>query len=442
MSISNRRSPVASAKGDRIPGPRSQQLARRLARVESRNITYASPEFPVFWESARGAYVRDVDGNRFLDLTSAFAVSSLGHNAPAVLAALQKQSKKMWHGMGDVHPNAVKVELLELLAKLAPGNLSVSILSSTGAEAVESALKTARLYTGRSGVLAFEGGYHGLTYGALPTTSRRDFRDPFAGQWHDFATHVRYPDPLHGWSDDQALSVVDRALREGTPAGEIGAILVEPIQGRGGIRVGSREFLRGLRKLAYEHKVLLIVDEVFTGFARTGNRFAIQDSGVVPDLLCLGKAMANGFPISVCMGSRELMRAWSPSDGEAVHTSTFLGNPLGCAMAIASIRSIESQKLAQRAKTLGHWWLKELRSTLGSLPQVAEVRGRGLMIGIELMNATLAAHVVTEGLKEGLILLSGGNARNVISLTPPLIVSKSDLSRATKILERIIHGTT
>src|SRR5882762_9920953 len=170
VSISNKRR--------RIPGPKSHQLAQRLRQVESRNVTWLGEDFPVFWESARGARVTDVDGHHYVDLTGAFAVASLGHNAPVVRRALQRQSKKMWHGMGDVHPNAVKVELLETLAEIAPGKLNVSILSSSGAEAVESALKTARLYTGKPGVIAFTGAYHGLSYGTLGLTDRKEFSAP------------------------------------------------------------------------------------------------------------------------------------------------------------------------------------------------------------------------------------------------------------------------
>lgn len=430
----------------------SRSLAKRLRRVESRNITYLSKRFPVFWESAKGCCVRDVDGRTYLDLTSAFAVTSLGHGAAPVRRALLRQSAKMWHGMGDVHPSAVKVELLERLAGLAPGSLSVSILSNSGAEAVESALKTARLAAGKPGVLAFEGGYHGLSYGALAVTHRSDFKKPFADQVPGFTRHLPYPDSLRGPSEEECLERVERFLKNPSPppAPPLGAILVEPIQGRGGIRVPKPFFLQELKRLAERHGLLLIADEIFTGFGRTGRRFAVDHSGVAPDLLCVGKALANGFPISACIGTPAVMRAWPTSQGEAIHTSTFLGNPLGCAMALASLDAFEKERLAERAADLGAWWKNRLRALLAEHPRVAEVRGAGLMIGLELVrdrgslepDPSLARRVVVECLRKGLIILSGGLHGHVISLTPPLIITKKELEKATAILTEVLRGTS
>lgn len=424
-----------------IPGPKSRALSRRLRKVESRNITYLSKDFPVFWESARGCAVRDVDGNTFLDLTGAFAVSSLGHTPPAVQKAIAAQTKKIWHGMGDVHPSAVKVELLERLAQLCPGNLSTTILSSSGAEAVESALKTARLYTGKAGVIAFEGAYHGLSYGTLPVTYRKDFKEPFADQLARYTVHVPYPDSLRGPDEEECLERVERILRGG-----VGAILVEPVQGRGGVRVPKPFFLKGLREIATRCGILLIADEIFTGFGRTGKRFGVDHSGVIPDLMCLGKAMANGFPISACVGSSRVMAAWPSSNGEAIHTSTFLGSPLGCAMALASLKELESRSLASRAAHLGEEWKKLLAAAIGGHPKVAEIRGLGLMIGIELVtdrkslrpDPKAAWQVVSKCLKRGLLVLSGGDHRNVLTLTPPLVISLEELRKATKLIQQTL----
>lgn len=349
--------------------------------------------------------------------------------------------------MGDVHPNAVKVELLEELAKIAPKPLSITILSSTGAEAVESALKTAKLFTGKPGVISFEGAYHGLTYGTLSATDRSDFTAPFKDQIPQFGMRLPFPDPLHGITDEDVLHTLEQKLRKGAKK-VVGAILYEPIQGRGGIRAASPAFLKGLRAIARRYKLLLIADEVMTGFGRTGNRFAAQDSGVIPDLLCIGKALGNGFPISACLGSPKIMRAWPVSDGEAIHTSTFLGNPLGCAMALAAIQEAEKLGLAARARGLGRDWIPQLQRTMEPHPQVAEVRGRGLMVGIEFVkdkrtmrpDAKLASQVVVRALQKGLLLLSGGLHRNVLTLLPPLTISKQDLSRSTQILKDILYG--
>jgi 4-aminobutyrate aminotransferase-like enzyme len=430
----------------------NKALARRLRAVESRNITFVADGFPIFWESARGAEVRDISGRKYLDLTSAFAVSSLGHGAPSIRKAIVSQSRKMWHGMGDVHPSAIKVDLLEALAAIAPGRLSVSILSSSGAEAVESALKTARLYTGKPGVLVFSGAYHGLSYGTLGLTDRLEFSAPFRDQLAPTAVMMPFPDALRGPKDEDVLRKMDDFLRSGgkSPAGPIGALLVEPIQGRGGIRVASPFFLKGLKDLTRKYRLLFIADEIMTGLGRTGKLFAVEHAHVVPDLLCIGKALANGFPLSACIGRPDIMEAWPPSNGEAIHTSTFLGSPLGCAMALASLRELQSRKLANRAAILGSAWMNELRQALGAHPRVGEIRGLGLMIGIELVtdkkslapDPSWTSRIVSESLKRGLIVLSGGAARNVLTLTPPLTISKEQLHRATEILRTAFYGTS
>jgi 4-aminobutyrate aminotransferase-like enzyme len=427
-------------------------LADRLRRVESRNVTFLSPQFPVFWASAHGSWVTDADGHRYLDLTSAFGVASLGHRPAAVAQAASRQIRRMWHGMGDVHPNGVKVELLEALARIAPGDLNIAILASSGAEAVESALKTARLATGRPGVICFEGAYHGLTYGTLPYTDRDEFSKPFADQLPQTAVRMPYPDSLRGPDEGAVLHRIEQHLKAatGAPAGGIGAILVEPLQGRGGVRLPRPAFLRGLQELAHRYQLVLIADEVFTGFGRTGLPFAVEHSGVVPDLLCVGKALANGFPLSACIGNRERMQSWPESDGEAIHTSTFLGNPLGCAMALASIKALEQKRLAKRASDLGDWWKRRLIDELGSHPMVGEIRGAGLMIGIELVQDQKAlepapeeaSRVVVEALRQGLIILSSGVHRNTLSLTPPLTATRDELEQATRTLKKVLYGTT
>jgi 4-aminobutyrate aminotransferase-like enzyme len=246
------------------------------------------------------------------------------------------------------------------------------------------------------------------------------------------------------------LEALDRYLKGGAynPAGAVGAILVEPMQGRGGIRIPQPEFMQGLREIATQHSLVLIADEIFTGFGRTGRTFAVEHSNVVPDLLCVGKALANGFPISACIGTPDVMNAWPDSDGEAIHTSTFLGNPLGCAMGVAALKEFSTKRLAQRAARLGEIWKNRLEKALADHPNVAEIRGAGLMIGIELVKdrASLAAapdlagRAVTGCLQEGLLLLSGGGQRNVLTLTPPLTITERDLEKAARILEGVLKS--
>jgi 4-aminobutyrate aminotransferase/(S)-3-amino-2-methylpropionate transaminase len=296
------------------PGPRSREAARRLRAVESHDVTHVHEGWPVFWEEARGGNVRDVDGNVFLDLTGEFGVALLGHAPGPVVAAVANQAGRLLHGMGDIHPPRVKLELLERLADLAPWPESRTVLSSTGSEAVETALKTAQVATGRPGIVAFEGAYHGLTLGALATTDRDHFRARFLDRLYGGVRFVPYPakgpdgshDPdaagAHGAETgdaaDRALFELAEALRRGAPNGDpIGAVLVEPMQGRGGARVPPAGFMADLSRMAREAGAVVIADEVFTGSGRCGAMFASPIVGLEPDLVCLGKALGGGVPL-------------------------------------------------------------------------------------------------------------------------------------------------
>ena len=419
-----------------IPGPNSLSLARELRRWESPNVTYIDPEgrFPVFWESAHDCLVTDVDGNTFLDLTAAFGVASVGHTNPYVVEAVSAQSAKLIHGMGDVHPAAIKVELARKIAEKTPGDLGYCLFGSDGADAVEAALKTACLATGKPGVLAFAGGYHGLTYGALAVTSREDFRGPFSGQLPTFASHVPYPETSS--ESEKSLSVVEAVLHTDST---IGAVIVEPIQGRGGIVEPPLGWLSGLRALCDRQGVLLIVDEIFTGWGRTGDWFACDAEGVVPDILCVGKAMGGGFPISACVARPSIMAAWGESRGEALHTSTFLGSPVGCAAALAAIAEMETRHLPGRARTVGRYFKERLTELGERHPEsVAGVRGRGLMLGLRLASPTLALHLVYDLLARGLIVLPAG-AGDVLEFVPPLTIEKEQIDWAIAQMDAALH---
>ncbi len=409
----------------RIPGPKSRALARQLRRYESRNITYVSEHWPIFWQRAAGANVWDVDGNRYIDLTAAFGVASVGHTNPRVVAAIQTQAGKLLHAMGDVHPNELKLKLARELVALTFGRWNKSearvVFANSGAEAVEAALKTAAIHTKRPGVIAFEGAYHGLTYGALDTTWRADFRSHFSKQLGHFTAHVPFGSlPLVG-TDRRAVR-----NRRGAPGGRalprpiehFGAVIVEPIQGRGGIVVPPDDFLPKLRRFCDDHGLLLILDEIYTGFCRTGRWFACEHSGVVPDLVCVAKAMAGGFPISACIGRAKVMDSWPESQGEAIHTSTFMGNPLGCAAALATIDEIKRLKLDVRSRELGEWLATRLA-------RIGKVRGKGLMLGLEVGNAV---PLVEKLLQKGILALPEGSRNEVVGLTPPLVISKRQLS--------------
>jgi 4-aminobutyrate aminotransferase/(S)-3-amino-2-methylpropionate transaminase len=399
-----------------VPGPRSRALAERLRAVESRDVTCLVPEPPIFWERAQGANVWDADGNRFVDLGGAFAVANVGHAHPRVVRAVAEQAERLLHGMGDVHPSETKVALLEALcARFPGGGPARAVLGSSGADAVEAALKTALLATGRPGIVAFEGAYHGLTLGALDTTWRREFRERFTARLPERTAFARYGDAAD----------VRRAAR----AAEfpIGAVLVEPIQGRGGVRVPPAGFLRELRALCDAEGWLLIADEVFTGFGRTGRLFACERDAVVPDLLCVGKGLASGMPLSACVGRAAVMDAWPESRGEALHTQTFLGHPPSCAAGLAALAVLDEEKLVERSAELGARALSFLAEAGAALPAIRELRGAGLMIGIECDTAERAHHAVSDALARGVILLPGGDDGRTLTVTPPLSIGARTL---------------
>jgi 4-aminobutyrate aminotransferase-like enzyme len=296
------------------------------------------------------------------------------------------------------------------------------------------------LATKKNGVVAFEGAYHGLGYGALNTTHREHFRNPFRSQLREFGTFVKFP------TKAEQLTEVEKNIRQILRRKKTGAILVEPIQARGGINIPPPEFLPLLRKLCDEHGALLILDEIYTGFGRTGKWFACEHSGVVPDLICLGKALTGGFPLSACVGRADLMdAAWPPSRGEAIHTSTFLGHPVGCAMALAQITEIGKLKLPEHSAELGKFLQHDLESLVichSSL--VTSTRGLGLMVGVELRlpdgkPATDAAmQAIKAMLRRGYIMLPEGEFGNVVSFTPPLTITKSQLAKAANELKKIL----
>lgn len=411
-----------------VPGPRSRALAARLAAVESRNVTALAPEPPIFWERAAGANVWDADGNRYVDLGAGFGVANVGHAHPRVVAALAAQERALLHAMGDVHPAAAKVALLEALAARFPGGGPArGVLGSSGSDAVEAALKTALLATGRAGVVAFEGAYHGLTFGALDATWRREFREPFAERLAGRTAFARFGD-----ADD-----VLRAARA-CPA-PVGAVIVEPVQGRGGERVPPAGFLHALRERCDAEGWLLVADEVYTGCGRTGRFFACEHEGVVPDLLCVGKGLGGGMPVSACLGRASVMDAWPVSQGEALHTQTFLGHPPGCAAALAALAVIDEEKLAPRAAELGAMALAFLRDATRRHPRVVECRGLGLLIGIEC-DAPAAAHAAcAAALQRGVIVVPSGDDGRVVAVTPPLVIGRDALLSALATLVECIR---
>jgi 4-aminobutyrate aminotransferase len=436
----------------RPPGPASQRLARELARYESPGASAMCAGFvPIVWEQARGANILDADGNVYIDLTAGFGVAALGHTSSPVAQAIRRQSRALLHALGDVHPDRQRIELAQRLSRLAPGRRNQVIFCTSGSEAVELALKTAARATGKHGVLAFTGGFHGQTYGALAVTQWPQFRKAFEPQINPHVAAAPYPYcyrcPLKlafPACDIACLKPVEETL-DATPAsvGPIGAVIIEPAQGRGGEIIPPPGYLKRLREICTKRGVLLIADELFTGFGRTGAWFAVRHEGVEPDLLCVGKALAGGMPLAACIGREEVMSAWRHRGPETPHSSTFMGHPLSCAAALAALDEMERLSLPVQASRLGAFALRRLREMQARRPAIGDVRGRGLMLGVELVASRrtkrpavlLAGRVMQAALERGVILISGGTQGNVLSITPPLTITRRQLGHALDMLD-------
>src|SRR5712691_3534939 len=386
-----------------------------IATIELEN-TYTSGVYskrPVVIERGSGAVLWDDQGREYLDCAAGHGVASIGHGRPEIAAALAAQALRLITCPEIVY-NDVRARLLERLARLIPGGLSRIFLCNSGAEAVEGAFKFARVATGRSGIIATLRGFHGRTMGALSATWEPHYREPFAPLVPGIS-HIRYND----------LAVAEETINEQTAA-----VIIELVQGEGGVHVASEEYVRGLASLCHERGALLIVDEVQTGFGRTGRLFACQHYDLQPDILCLAKSLAGGVPMgAICLGPR-VMESGRITRG--VHGSSFGGNPLACAASLATLDIIERESLPEHASALGEYALKRLRAL--QTPLIHEVRGRGLLLGIELKRRV---QPYLEALRERCVLaLPAGS--NVIRLLPPLVISQDQLDRVLDVVEEVL----
>ncbi|MDH5673694.1 MAG: aspartate aminotransferase family protein [Myxococcales bacterium] len=412
-----------------LPAAEGQRWVERLAATECPALTArrarraeqsGADHDPILWSHSLGSNVWDMDGNRYVDLSAGFGAAALGHRHPAVLEALSQQAARGLHALGDLQPSDVKVELLERLCALSPFEDARAILGLSGSDAVGAALKTAALATGRPGVLAFEGGYHGLAYGSLAVCGYNPgFRRPFAEQCNPHVSFAAFPGP--GDDAAEALSQIAASWPSSSPPG---AVLIEPMLGRGGVVVPPPGFLQGLGELCRKRGALLIVDEVMTGLGRSGAWLCSVEQGARPDLVCLGKALGGGLPVSATLGSAQLMRAWGEPGGEALHTSTFAGNPLGAATALATLQVLEQQRLSERSAQLGQHLMARLSEALLGAPElgVREVRGRGLLVGIVCDSTARALQLGRALLQRGYITVPAGSDARVVSLTPALTI--------------------
>jgi 4-aminobutyrate aminotransferase-like enzyme len=424
-----------------LPAERGRALVEALAEAECPALTArrarraersGAPHDPIVWTRAAGVNVWDADDNRYVDLSAGFGAAAVGHAAPEVTRAVHAQSDRLLHALGDLHPSDVKIALLSRLRALAPFEDARVMLGLSGADAVTAALKTAALYTRKPGVMAFRGGYHGLEYGPLAACGYSEaFRAPFAAQLNPHVVFAPYPGAQVPLRD--ALIEVERAFGE---RDDVGAVLVEPVLGRGGAVVPPEGFLRALHALCARKGALLVADEILTGLGRTGTLLASARDGVTPDLICLGKALGGGLPVSACLGRGEVMRAWGDPDREALHTGTFFGHPLSCAAALAALDVIEARGLCARAERVGAWFATRLREALDT--RVREVRGAGLLLGVELASGAQALAAVRALLERGYITVPAGAEGQVLSLTPPLIIEEARLEGFVAALDEVL----
>jgi diaminobutyrate-2-oxoglutarate transaminase len=425
-----------------LPGPASRALLAEQEAVESNARSYPRG-IPLAFEEGRGATMRDVDGNVFIDFFAGAGVLNVGHGNPEVAAAASEQQARLVHALD--FPTPAKLDLIHALKRVLPGRLARTARfhfgGPTGSDAVEAAIKLARAHTGREAVVAFQGSYHGMTAEALAASSHTALGGPVRTPVHflPYPYDYRSPFGLNGKSCWRAcVQMLETALSDpasGVP--EPAAVIVEPIEGEGGTIVPPRGFLREVRRITHEHGVVLIVDEIQTGFARTGTMFACEHDRVTPDVITLSKALGGiGYPIS-CIAYDEALDAWQPGD----HIGTFRGHQVAMAAGAAAIDYIERTGLASHAAALGELALGALEAAGAEMPAVGEVRGRGLMIGVELVRdretrqpwPELASEVRRECAERGLIIEVGGHYANVARFLPPLVISRRLLELGVEI---------
>jgi predicted acetylornithine/succinylornithine family transaminase len=396
---------------------KNESLETRAAKVLTPALSHYSN---IEIDKGRGIYLYSKEGKKYLDFACGIAVTNTGHCHPKVVAAAVKQTEALIHACAGIVYYEANVLLAEKLAAICPGGLNMSFFCQSGAEAIEGALKLAKYATNKPGIIAFEGSFHGRTLGALSvTTSKQKYRDRYEPLLPNI--HVA------PYSKENSLGEAEKFLK----AGNIAGIIVEPIQGEGGYIIPSKEFLSGLRALCNKYEALLIFDEVQTGFGRTGKMFASEYFGVYPDIMAVAKAIASGFPLGAVIAKEAVMKAWAPG----AHGSTFSGNPVSCAAALATIDVLEKEKLIENSAKMGAYMKAKLDGIKKAYPAIVDVRGIGLMVGVEFKDGPTAKAVRESCLGAGLILITCGVSDQVIRLIPPLIVSKEHIDTALNILE-------
>jgi 4-aminobutyrate aminotransferase / (S)-3-amino-2-methylpropionate transaminase / 5-aminovalerate transaminase len=425
-----------------IPGPRSQEILARKAQVVADPLSIF---LPVVVDHGEGATLTDVDGNTFIDFTGGVGCLNVGHAHPRVVEAVQEQAARFLHTDFTIVPYETYVTLAERLLALAPfrGPAKAAFFNA-GTEAIENAIKFARSHTKRPAVIAFEGGFHGRTLLAMTMTSKTH---PYKAGLGPFAPEVyRLPfaQDYRGPSAAEALATLERALVTHVAAESVAAIVVEPIQGEGGFVVAPHEFLEGLRRICDDNGIVLVVDEVQTGFGRTGKMFAIEHYGIEPDVITVAKSIAGGLPLSGVLGKAEIMDA----PGDSAIGGTYVGNPVAQAAALTVLDVFEDEGLVERANQVGDVIRSRMDSWAGRWEAIGDVRGLGAMLAIELVHdrATkdpapkLASAVVEAAAERGLLLLKSGIYSNCIRVLVPLVIGEAELEEALGVWEQALES--
>lgn len=441
--------PVAPRMVTPYPGPRARHVLERLRAAEGSGLRTSGTDHPLVVETASGSVIRDPDGNAFVDLYASFAAANLGHAHPEVTAAIREQAGRATH-ISSGFGSAIRADVVEQLLSIAPSGLDRVVLGITGADANETAIKLARSATGRREIIAFSGGYFGRLAGVVGVDGKATFRSA-AGLPPD-AHFFPFPYPYrwrHGPREEAgsaALALVSEALE--SPAsglGPVAAIVVEPVQGNGGVVVPPPDFLPGLRRMCDDHGILLVFDEVQSGFGRTGRLWAAEHWGVVPDLMTVGKGIGGGMAVSAVVGRDSILGRWTPG----THTSTFLTNAVNLAAARAAIGVMTRERLWERSAELGSGLLERLHRDLAGVSWVGEVRGLGLFVGIEIVvdretrspDAAHALRIREAALGAGVVVGGGGHFENVIKLAPPLTIDPALLAAGVDVVDAVIRGT-
>jgi 4-aminobutyrate aminotransferase/(S)-3-amino-2-methylpropionate transaminase len=426
-----------------VPGPKSREILARKERVVADPL---SVFLPVVIEEGRGATLTDVDGNTFIDFTGGVGCLNVGHSHPRVVEAAQEQLAKFSHTDFTIVPYEVYVTLAERLIAAAPfRSPAKAAFFNAGTEAVENAIKFARAHTGRPAVIGFEGGFHGRTLLSLSLTSKTHPYKAGLGPFAPEIYRVPFPNEYRGPSADEALAALERALITQVAAETVAAIVIEPVQGEGGFVVAPKSFVEGVRRLCDEHGIVLVVDEVQTGFGRTGKFFAIEHYGVEPDLLTVAKSIAAGLPLSGVIGKAEIMDA----PGDSAIGGTYVGNPVAQAAALAVLDVIEDESVCDHAVQLGETMRARMESWQERWSQIGDVRGLGAMLAIELVtdpatrqpDADTATAVVETAAERGLLLLKSGIYSNCIRVLAPLVLTDAELDEALGVWEDALDAT-